>query len=278
MVSSSKPSPPAPPPVVDLSEVHVLFKQTCALDIERLSIAAGEKLFVLGRSGSGKTTLSRLIKGRLRPSTGRVRVHGEDPAARDRDERRVIQRRIAMIDQEFFLIPRLTVLDNVLSGALGRVSTWKSMFGWFPRAELEKAAAILSEVGLDGFETRRVETLSGGQRQRTAIARALMQDAEVILADEPISNLDPEFAEDALELLVACVERRNVTLLVNLHQPSLARRFASRILGLSEGRIVYDGLPEAFDASASEFLYQATGTEGGHVVYIGKPGGVGAEG
>lgn len=265
------------PAVVELQDVHVLFGQTCALDIERLSVHSGERLFVLGRSGSGKTTLSRLIKGRLRPSTGQVRVHDENPAVRDRVERRTVQRRIAMIDQEFFLIPRLTVLDNVLCGALGRVSTWKSLFGWYPRPELEKAGAILSEVGMDGFEGRRVETLSGGQRQRTAIARALMQDADVILADEPISNLDPEFAADALELLVACVERRNVTLLVNLHQPSLARQFASRILGLSAGKIVYDGPPESFDASASEFLYQATGTEG-QVVYIGKPGGVTAEG
>jgi phosphonate transport system ATP-binding protein len=273
MTSSAKPAPP----VIDLHEVHVLFRETCALDIERLSLNPRERLFVLGRSGSGKTTLSRLIKGRLQPSTGQVRVLGENPAVRDRADRRAIQRRIAMIDQEFFLIPRLTVLDNVLSGALGRVSVGKSMFGWYPRVELEKAGAILSEVGMDGFEARRVETLSGGQRQRTAIARALMQEADVILADEPISNLDPEFAEDALELLVACVERRSVTLLVNLHQPSLARRFASRIVGLSAGKIVYDGPPETFDAAASQFLYQAPG-EGGQVVYIGKAGGVRAEG
>jgi phosphonate transport system ATP-binding protein len=243
------------PAVIELDSVHVLFGSTLALDIEALSIAAGERAFVLGHSGSGKTTLARLIKGRLRPSTGTVRVLGRDPASvRDRRKR---QRRVAMIDQEYYLVPRLTVAENVLHGALGRVSPLKSLLGLYPHAEWEKAESILAEVELEGLGGRRVETLSGGQKQRTAIARALMQDADIILADEPVSALDPELAEDALELLVACVTRReDVTLLVDLHQPELARRYATRFLGLANGRLVYDGPPEGFTAEIAELVYR----------------------
>lgn len=258
-------------PIVRFEGVHVLYGNTLALDIERLEIRPGERIFFLGRSGSGKTTLSKLIKGRLRPSTGRISVLGSNPAVETRRQRRTIQRRIAMIDQEFYLVPRISVADNVLSGCLGRVDSWKSMFGWFPNGELQKAESIIREVELDGLENRRVETLSGGQRQRAAIARALMQDAEIILADEPVSNLDPELAIDALELLVACVTRRKETLLVNLHQPSLARMFATRIIGLSAGKIVYDGTPEDFTEDAAQFLYTGESEDAGEIVPIGAP-------
>ena len=241
-------------PVIRLDSVHVLFRSTLALDIERLEIEAGERVFVLGHSGSGKTTLSRLIKGRLRPTTGEVTVLGRDPSSAER--RRQRQRRVAMIDQDYYLVPRLSVVSNVLHGCLGRVSPAKSLLGWYPGEEWEKASAILEEVELGGLGHRRVETLSGGQRQRTAIARALMQDADVILADEPVSALDPELAEDALELLVECVSRRGVTLLVNLHQPELARRFASRFIGLANGRVVYDGIPEGFTQEDAQLVYR----------------------
>ena len=122
---------------------------------------------------------------------------------------------------------------------------------------MEKADAILREVNLKGLADRRVETLSGGQRQLTSTARALMQEADVILADEPVSNLDPELAEESLGLLVACTRRRGVTLVVNLHQPSLALRFASRIIGLIEGKIFYDGSPDGFTSEQADLLYQS---------------------
>ncbi|MGH9795907.1 MAG: phosphonate ABC transporter ATP-binding protein [Candidatus Acidiferrales bacterium] len=241
--------------VIQLEKVHVLYGSTLALDVERIAVRPAERVFVLGASGSGKTTLARLIKGRLRPSTGTVRVLGSDPANRQHD-RSAVQRRVAMIDQEFFLVPRSSVVRNLLHGGLARVSQWSSLLGWFPAAEWEKAEAILREVGLDGLGARRVETLSGGQRQRAAIARALMQDAEIILADEPVSNLDPELAEDALELLVDCVARRGVTLVVNIHQPELARRFATRLIGLAAGKVMYDGAPEAFTPEKAALLYR----------------------
>ena len=249
-----------PEPVIQLHDIHVLHGQACALDVEQMRFDGGERVFVLGHSGSGKTTLSRLIKGRQKPSTGTVRVLGHDPADPDRRTRRAIQRRIAMIDQEFFLVPRLSVVDNVLTGALGRVAPWRSLSGWYPREEWAKAEAILEEVDLVGLGHRRVETLSGGQRQRAAIARALMQEADVILADEPTSSLDPELAEDVLQLLVDCAARRGVTLLVNLHQPWLARRFASRFVGLVNGKVAYDGPPAGFTAETAELVYRGKKT------------------
>lgn len=251
-------------PVIRLHGVHVLYDRRLALDLERLEVGRGERVFVLGHSGSGKTTLSKLIKGRLRPSTGTVEVLGHDPAnGKGRGRGR---RRVAMIDQEYHLVPRLTAVGNVLHGCLGRVRPWKSLLGWYPTEEWAKAQAILEEVELGGLGDRRVETLSGGQRQRVAIARALMQEADVILADEPVSALDPELAEDALELLVACVARRGVTLLVNLHQPELARRYADRFIGLANGRLVYDGPPAGFTKEDAELVYRgrpADDTPGG---------------
>lgn len=247
---------------IELTGVQVSYGQTPALTVERLQVAGGERVFVLGRSGSGKTTLARLIKGRLKPSRGRVTVLGADPASpRPGGTRRAIQRRIAMIDQEFFLVPRMSVVGNALNGCLGRVSPWKSLLGWYPLHEWEKAEAILREVDLDAVGHRGVETLSGGQRQRAAIARALMQDADIILADEPVSNLDPELAADALQLLLDCAQRRGVTLVVNLHQPALAHQFASRFIGLAAGEVVYDGPSEGFTAERAQLLYRGNGKE-----------------
>ncbi|MCH7959676.1 MAG: ATP-binding cassette domain-containing protein [Candidatus Hydrogenedentes bacterium] len=253
MASSSKQIDDAP--VVSLDGVRVDFDETTALAIDALSFVRNERVFVLGRSGSGKTTLARLLKGRLQPTSGSVRVLGLNPATPGPAGRRKIQRRIAMIDQEFHLLPRLSVVANVLHGCLGRTPAWTGLFGGYPAAEWEKAEAILAEVELDGLGNRRVDTLSGGQRQRTAIARALMQEAELILADEPVSNLDPELAEDALDLLVRCTERREVTLMVNLHQPRLAKRFATRVIGLHQGRVVFDGPPDELSADSEEFIY-----------------------
>ncbi len=248
-------------PLIEISNLHVLFGNHRALDVEILRVNRGERIFVLGRSGSGKTTLACLIKGRTKPSAGSVKVLGVDPAAPEVNPELGMGRRIAMIDQEFFLVPRMSVIANVLTGCLGRVPSWKSIIGCYPEEELLRAEAILREVELIQLSDRKIDTLSGGQRQRTAIARALMQESEIILADEPVSNLDPELAEDALGLLNECVQRRGVTLVVNLHQPSLARRFADRIIGLSEGRIVYDGPPKDFTAAEAAFLYQGKGID-----------------
>ncbi len=248
----------APRRLIELRGVHVIYGGVCVLDIEDWGVDRRERVFLLGRSGSGKTTLMRVIKGRVKPTTGEARVLGHRAAANESPEGRAVQRRVAMIDQEFHLVPRMRVIDNVLTGALGHLPAWKTLFGSYPTIEWENAERILNEVGLDGLEHRRVETLSGGQRQRAAIARALMQEAEVILADEPVSALDPELAEDALDLLVECVERRGMTLVVSLHQPALAKRFATRLVGLAGGKIVYNGPPEGLTEDASDKVYRNT--------------------
>ena len=255
MASSTK-SESAPTPVVSIDDTSVRFKDSLALYIQHLEIAAGERVFVLGRSGSGKTTLSRLIKGRIRPTEGSALVLGhESTSSAPHARSKAFQHRVAMIDQEFHLVPRTNVIRNVLCGALGRVSTWKSILGIFSTEEWEKAEGILREVEMEDFAERRIETLSGGQRQRVAIARALMQDADLILADEPVSNLDPELAEDSLELLVNVTRRRNLTLMVNLHQPRLAKRFASRVIGLYRGHVVFDGDPDGLSTESEELIY-----------------------
>jgi phosphonate transport system ATP-binding protein len=236
-------------PIIELSDVQVCYGDACVLDIRDFVIMPGERVFVLGKSGSGKTTLSRLLKGRVQASRGRVKVFGNEQSPSETEQH------VAMVDQEFNLVPGMSVVRNVLTGALGRVSSWKTLLGIYPTIEWEKAESTLQEVELEGLGGRRSDTLSGGQKQRVAIARALMQEAPVILADEPISNLDPELAEDALELLVSCTSRRDDTLIVNLHQPRLARMFATRVLGLHEGKVVFDGPPDALSAMDEEFIY-----------------------
>lgn len=245
-------------PLIRLDDVHVIYGDVCALDLPAWSVGPGERVFLLGRSGSGKTTLMRVLKGRVRPTTGRAELFGSNVIATSSGGRRRLQRRIAMVDQEFHLVPRMRVVENILTGCLGRVGTFRSLLGWYPAAEWAQAERILGEVGLDGLGNRRIETLSGGQRQRAAIARALMQESEIILADEPVSNLDPELAEDALELLVDCVSRRNVTLIVSLHQPALAKKFATRLVGLADGQIIFDGPPEDLTDAAADRVYRNT--------------------
>lgn len=236
-------------PIIELTDVQVCYGDACVLDIRGVSIVPGERVFVLGKSGSGKTTLSKLLKGRVPVSHGNVKLFGNELSHSE------AQQYVAMVDQEFNLVPQMSVVRNVLTGSLGRVPSWKSLLGIYPTDEWEKAESILQEVELEGLAGRRSNTLSGGQKQRVAIARALMQEAQVILADEPISNLDPELAEDALELLVSCTNRRKDTLIVNLHQPRLARMFATRVLGLHEGKVVFDGPPDALSATDEEFIY-----------------------
>jgi phosphonate transport system ATP-binding protein len=244
-------------PAVVLSGVSFSYDDTVALSVAHVSIDLGERVFILGKSGSGKTTLSGIIKGRLHPQTGSVDILGQGSAWTNRP----LQKRIAMVDQEFNLVSRMTLIETVLSGALGRTSSLSTLFGRYPKAEWQKAEGILKEVGLEELGNRRIDTLSGGQKQRAAIARALMQQADILLADEPISNLDPELAEDALDLLVECVQRRNIALLVNLHQPRLARKFATRVLGLVDGKIHFDGNPESLSPTDEEFIYTSATEE-----------------
>lgn len=223
------------------------------LAIDHLSVEPGERIAVVGPSGSGKTTLLRLLNGSLRPGSGDAWVLGQ--RLLPRRPRREQRRRIGMIYQDFALVERASVFDNVLYGRLGHAHPWLSLIGHFSAEDRERAGAAIAEVGLQDQAGQRADALSGGQRQRVAIARVLAQEPALILADEPISNLDPALTEDILGLLVAACERRGATLIMSLHQPQLARQYGGRAIGINGGRIVLDAPTDRLTPQALHEVY-----------------------
>ncbi|HLN60914.1 MAG TPA: phosphonate ABC transporter ATP-binding protein [Symbiobacteriaceae bacterium] len=212
-----------------------------ALHNASLTIAKGELVALLGPSGAGKSTLLRSINGLVRPESGTINVAGQtinDLSGRDLQ---TIRRQIAMIFQEFHLIDRLPVLRNVLTGRLGGYSFWRATLGLWRAPDLADARDWLSRVGLQGYEKHLARELSGGQRQRVAIARAMMQRPAVLLGDEPVSSLDPVTAESIMSLLADLTREAGLTTVLSLHDLTLARKFCPRAVGVSGGRIVYDG-------------------------------------
>jgi phosphonate transport system ATP-binding protein len=251
-------SAPGGSPAVLLRDIRFRYAEggPLVLTIDHLSIEPGERVAVVGPSGSGKTTLLRLLNGSLRPASGEASILGERlvPGRRQRREQR---RRIGMIYQDFALVERASVFDNVLYGRLGHAHPWLSLIGHFAAEDRERAAAAIAEVGLQDQAAQRADALSGGQRQRVAIARVLAQEPALILADEPISNLDPALTEGILGLLVGACERRGATLVMSLHQPQLARRHGARAIGLRVGRIVLD---EPTNRLTPQALHEVYGT------------------
>ncbi|MBU4527535.1 MAG: ATP-binding cassette domain-containing protein [Hoeflea sp.] len=209
------------------------------LDQVTLSIPPGEALALIGPSGAGKTTLLTLLDGRLRAWRGRVSVLGDalDP---DRAPPRARRADTGFIFQDFALVERASVLRNVLNGRLGRIRPLRALLGRPSKDDLAVARSALADCGIVDLAERRVDSLSGGQRQRVAIARCLSQEPRLILADEPVSNLDPARAAEILSLLTEAARQRGATTVFSSHQPDLARRFARRIVGMRNGRIVFD--------------------------------------
>jgi phosphonate transport system ATP-binding protein len=233
--------------------------QACAV-LRNLTfdVAPGERVALLGQSGSGKTTLFKLLNGSIFPSSGKLLFRQTDVAAMNEAELREMRRKIGCIYQQHYLVPNMSVLANTLSGALGRwgsVSTLINLI--YPRpVEVDRAEHCLEAVGLKEKRRFRCDQLSGGQQQRLAIARTLMQEPEVILADEPVSSLDPVLSGEILDLLVRVADDARLTLLISLHQVDLARRYAQRIVALREGEIALDLLSANLDASCVEHLYR----------------------
>jgi phosphonate transport system ATP-binding protein len=210
-----------------------------ALERVSLLIQQGETVAVLGPSGAGKTTLLTLLDGRLRGWLGRVSVLGA-PLDPDHPPSRARRADTGFVFQEFALVERSTVLRNVLNGRLGRMPSLRAFLGMPSPRDLEVARAALNDCGIADLAERRVDSLSGGQRQRVAIARCLAQEPLLILADEPVSNLDPARAGEILALVTGAARARGATVLFSSHQPDLARRFAQRIVGMRGGQIVFD--------------------------------------
>ncbi|MQA96520.1 MAG: ATP-binding cassette domain-containing protein [Streptosporangiales bacterium] len=230
------------PPVVRLRGAGCRFGPREALRDVDLTIHAGERVAVLGASGAGKSTLLALLNGSLEPTTGSVEVFGEDPALLSVPRRRRLQRRIGSVSQDLALIEQVRVLHNVNAGRLGRWSTTRALASLVWPHSLDVVVDALDRVDLGWALHERTERLSGGERQRVAIARLLVQAPELVVADEPVSSLDPVRAAEILGLLRTSPAVR--TVVVALHQPALAQKHCARVLGLREGRLVLD-LPAA---------------------------------
>jgi len=226
-----------------------------ALDDVSFEAPRGQFLAVIGLSGSGKSTLLRCINRLVEPTSGKVLLDDLDITAANNDEMRLIRRRIGMVFQHFNLVHRSSVLTNVLAGRLGYVNPAWSLINRFPKADIEKAHHQLERVGIDDKARVRADNLSGGQQQRVGIARALMQDPDVILADEPVASLDPVLAHSIMQYLEKINQEDGVTVLCSLHFLDLVHRYADRVIALNAGRVVFDGLPQEIDDVKFKEIY-----------------------
>ncbi len=215
----------------------------------------GEFITILGKSGSGKSTLLRCLNRLVDPTAGKITFSGNDITIASPYELRAIRRKIGMVFQHYNLVPRCSVLTNVLSGRLSYISFWAGLINFFPEKAVRQARSHLSDLGIYEKQNRRADRLSGGQQQRVGIARALMQEPEMILADEPVSSLDPDTAQTIMEILSKINREKKVTILCNLHVPELARQYGHRILGLRKGELVFDGSPTELSESAVRSIY-----------------------
>jgi phosphonate transport system ATP-binding protein len=229
-----------------------------------LDVKEGEFLVVIGLSGSGKSTLLRCINRLHNPTSGEILFQGRDIAQAQGREIRGVRRQIAMIFQHFNLIPRHSVIANVLMGTLGRTSTWRSLLGFFSESERTKAQEYLRLVGIADKAHYRADQLSGGQQQRVAIARALTQGPKMLLADEPVASLDPATCHTVMDYLRKVNRELGITIICNLHFLSLVREYATRVVALRAGEIVFDGSP----SEISEEWFAKIYGEGAKEVHI----------
>jgi phosphonate transport system ATP-binding protein len=239
--------------ITDLSKVYKTG--TRALDGVSLTVDKPQVVAVIGSSGAGKSTLIRCINRLVEPTAGRIVLNDLDVTALSRRKLRTARRRMGMIFQEYNLVERLTVMENLLSGRLGYVSLWQAYRRNYPPHDIAAAFELLDRVGLNGYQDTRADALSGGQRQRVGIARALMQQPDLLLVDEPTASLDPKTSRQIMRLLCELAQERGTPALVNIHDVGLAQDFSDRIIGLSGARIVFDGNPSELDADALTAIY-----------------------
>jgi phosphonate transport system ATP-binding protein len=224
-----------------------------------LNVAGRGLTAIIGPSGTGKSTLIRCINRLVDPTSGEILFLGQDLAKLSGSALREARRRIGMVFQEYNLVERLSVIENVLCGRLGYVPVWRAWLRKFPLGDVERAFVLLDAVGLGEFATTRADQLSGGQRQRVGIARALMQEPDLILADEPTSSLDPKTSVEIMELIARRAGERDIPVIVNIHNVELARRFADRIVGMAKGEIVFDGPPRELEERHLLAIYGGEG-------------------
>lgn len=254
-----------PGPAVSLRDLLHRYRgaERPTLDIERLDVEEGSAVALIGASGAGKSSLLRLIDGRLGDWEGSASVLGHALAAGARPPR-AWRREVGFVFQEFALVEQVSVFRNVLNGRLGRSHVGRSLLGRFAPDDLAAAQAALRDVGLTELAERRVDRLSGGQRQRVALARALAQEPRLLIADEPVSNLDPVTSASILDLLRESARTRGVTLILSSHQPHLVAAFVDRFVALDRGRVVFDGEPRQLDEDRLATVYGPGGLDRGH--------------
>ncbi len=220
-----------------------------------LEVPAGQVMALIGPSGAGKSTLIRCVNRLVEPSGGRVLLGQEELTNLGTGALRRARRRMGMIFQEYALVERLSVMENVLSGRLGYVGFWRSYFRRFPQADIDEAFRLLTRTGLDDMVDKRADELSGGQRQRVGIARALIQDPEILLVDEPTASLDPKTSRQIMRLICELCEERGLAAIINIHDVALAQMFVQRVVGLRLGEIVYDGAPDKLTPEVLTEIY-----------------------
>lgn len=226
-----------------------------ALKNVTLEIPAGQVVGLIGPSGAGKSSLIRCINRLIEPTEGEIHLGSLNVTRLSRSELRTARRRMGMIFQEYALVERLTVMENVLSGRLGYVPFWRSFLRRYPAEHIANAFGLLDRVGLMAHADKRADALSGGQRQRVGIARALGQDPELLLIDEPTASLDPKTSREIMRLIVEVCRERELPAIINIHDVLLAQAFVERIIGLRAGEVVFDGPPEALDTAALTRIY-----------------------
>lgn len=233
------------------------FGDKIAVDAADVSVSEPSMIGIIGRSGAGKSTLLRMVNRLSDATSGTITFEGEDITSLRGAARRNWQSRCAMIFQQFNLVPRMDVVSNVLHGTLNKRSTVATLFNLYPQEDIHKAIEILDRLGIAEQAPKRAEALSGGQQQRVAIARALMQDPKIILADEPIASLDPMNAQVVMQSLRAIHEEDGRMVIANLHTLDTARRYCDRVIGMRDGRIVFDGTPEQLTTGVARDIYGA---------------------
>ena len=240
-------------------QIHHLTKTYAtgdtALSDVSLTVPEGQIMGLIGPSGAGKSTLIRCINRLVQPTRGEIRLGDVDLAQVGHRELRHQRRRIGMIFQEYSLVERLTVMENVLSGRLGYVPFWRSFTRRFPAADIRRAYQLLDRVGLLKQADKRADALSGGQRQRVGIARALAQEPELLLVDEPTASLDPKTSRQIMRLITEICGERRLPAIVNIHDVPLAQQFMQRIVGLQAGEIVFDGAPADLNEATLTTIY-----------------------
>ena len=243
--------------VLEVSELRVRYNAGSPEILKGINFEVEENDFfaIIGPSGAGKSTLIRCINRLVEPNSGKIYFKGNEITGMSNRQLRIVRRDIGMIFQEFNLIDRMSVMDNVLSGRLGYTGNFRSLFKIFPRKEIEKALNLLDRVGLRDQVDKRADELSGGQRQRVGIARALIQGPKLLLLDEPTSSLDPKISREIMSLIKGMATELNVPCLCNIHDVQLAMEFCNKIIGIKDGVKMFDGTTESLNKEKLDEIY-----------------------